>query len=119
MVCFLGTGLMLEGLKQEGTSHSSRDLLKIWVKMQQLVSASFQAERGNTIRLPLCVGVRCEWLVSKPIDKDVEILSQSGSHHSMEGWSPVANNGVQAPQNCCWVISSDAAFWLLAVVSFS
>ncbi len=30
---FLGTGMMVERLKKEGTSHSSSDLLKINVKM--------------------------------------------------------------------------------------
>ncbi len=30
---FLGTGMIVECLKQEGTSHSSSDLMKINVKM--------------------------------------------------------------------------------------
>ncbi|MEQ2248541.1 hypothetical protein ILYODFUR_020048 [Ilyodon furcidens] len=41
MVGFLGTGMMVKRLKQEGTSHSSSDLLKISVKM----GASWQSLR--------------------------------------------------------------------------
>src|SRR4029434_55109 len=45
---FLGTGMMVERLKQEGTSHSSRDLLKIRVKMGASWSAQTFRQEGNT-----------------------------------------------------------------------
>ena len=40
-----GTGMMVERLKQEGTSHSSRDLLKIRVKMGPVDLRRFSDKR--------------------------------------------------------------------------
>ncbi len=46
---FLGTGMMVENLKQEGTSHNFSDLLKINVKMNDSWTAQAlrQAERDG------------------------------------------------------------------------
>ncbi len=44
---FLGMGLMVECLKQQGTSHSSRDLLKICVKMEANWSAQTFRHAGE------------------------------------------------------------------------
>ncbi len=43
----LGTGIMVERLKQQGTSHSSRDLLKICVKMGASWSAQTFRQAGE------------------------------------------------------------------------
>ncbi len=50
---FLGTGMMVERLKQEGTSHSSGDLLKINVKMDDSWTAQALRQAGETPSGPL------------------------------------------------------------------
>ncbi len=45
---FFGTGMMVERLKHEGTSHSSSDLLKICVKMGASWSAQVFRQAGDT-----------------------------------------------------------------------
>ncbi len=50
---FLGTGMMVERLKQEGTSHSSSDLLKINVKMDDSWTAQALRQAGETPSGPL------------------------------------------------------------------
>lgn len=53
MVDFVGIRMVVERFKQEGTSHSCRDVLKIQVKMAgQLAGKNFQARRGHTNSLP-------------------------------------------------------------------
>ncbi len=50
---FLGTGMMVEHLKQEGTSHSSSGLLKTCLKMEDSWTAQALRQAGETLFGPL------------------------------------------------------------------
>ncbi len=49
---FYGTGMMVEHLKHEGTSHSSSDLLKIFVKIGASWSAHVLRQSGDILSVP-------------------------------------------------------------------
>ncbi len=49
---FFGTGMMVEHLKPQGTSHSSRDRLKICVKMGASWSAQTFSQAGEILSGP-------------------------------------------------------------------
>ena len=52
MVGFLGTGMMVELLKHEGSSHSSRDLLNICVYIGASCEAQTLRQDGETLSGP-------------------------------------------------------------------
>ncbi len=116
---FCGTGMMVECLKHEGTSHSSSDLLKICVKMGASRSAQVFRQAGDTPSGPgaflrlffwrpgtrhLLLSVvqlwgrggrwccRCEWWFFKPAIELIQIVCQLLILHSAGGWCLVTGN---------------------------
>ncbi len=111
--------MMVERLKHEGTSHSSSDLLKIFVKMGASWSAQVFRHAGVTPSGPdaflllfflmtwctssslICIAVggggeggcrRCEWCFFKPAIELIQIVCQLLILHSAGGWCLVVGD---------------------------
>ena len=102
---FLGTGIIVELLKQEGTSHSFSYLLKIWVKMGASWSAKSFRQEGKMPSGPGAFLVLCclkSWHTSSS-----QILNDSGG---LVGRSEGCARGDKGCLMLEWVIGVNVCF---------